>query len=771
MAIPSQEQSFILVRRQPDGTIQWLPVEGQNRLPVENGESYTLIDRADYEAPDSLVAERQGVDLVLSTGGNRVLTLAGFFVAEAVAFHPTTDIASSAGPFTGSPLTESSAAQENGVLFASEPAAGEAAPVGAGSSGGGVSPMLWGGLAAGLGLAAAAAGGGGGGGSSGSGNSSSTAAASPPSEDSSPEITSGGTAGTIDENSGSGQVVYRASASEAVTWSLGGTDADAFSIDPDSGEVVLSANPDFESQSSYSFDVVATDSNGNRSDQTVALTIADLDDTPPIITSADTATVDENAASGTTVYTATADDVSPVTWSLAASGDASVFSIDPDTGQVTINERPDFETTSSYAITLIATDAAGNRSEQTVTLAVNDLDETAPVIRSIELTLAEGAENGLLGVGDTVTVAVSLSEVVTVDTTGGIPRVLLNVGGEEVPAEYLSGSGTATLLFQYTIAPGDQDGNGISIRRDSVETNGGAITDQNGNAAELDHGRVAGNADFRVDAIAPLITDSEPEDDESDVDTDDDIRISFSENVRAGSGSIVLSNGSDSRTISVNDTDQISFSGNEITIDPSDDLQPGTTYRVGIDAEAVVDSAGNPFAGVSVDDDDAISFSTETEADTSIVIFDLISGDSSDHSDRTFDSNESYEIYILVPSNESDLRLSASERWDGAENLGSDDRVILVGDAGAVRGAFFAVNRVSIGTSAIAWQTLFGFDAAILQGRSLTRATGFDNNDTDDVRLFDSEPPDSFFQGHNGQLSTMYLTSLPPGLLTSQGLV
>ena len=96
--------------------------------------------------------------------------------------------------------------------------------------------------------------------------------------------------------------------------------------------------------------------------------------------------------------------------------------------------------------------------------------------------------------------------------------------------------------------------------------------------------------------------------------------------------------------------------------------------------------------------------------------------------------------------------------------------MILVGDAGAVRGAFFSVNRVSVGTDAIAWQTLF-LNAAVLQGRSVTRATGFDDDSTDDVRLFDSEPPQSFFSGQNGQLSTMYLTSLPAGILTSQGLV
>ena len=677
MATPSQEKSFILVRRQTDGMIDWLPLEGRGRLPVENGESYTLIDRADYEAPDALVVERRGPDLVLSTGGTQVFVLAGFFAAEAVVFHPTTDIASGAGPFAGEALTAMSPVGADGVLFSAEitsTEAAEAAAVASASSGGGggISPMVWGGLAAGLGLAAVAAGGGGGGG--------------------------------------------------------GG------------------------------------DGTGITSD-------APPDDSGPEITSSDTASIDENVASGTTVYAAQAESDDAVTWSLADSGDGAAFTIDPDSGRITINDSPDFETQRSYSLTLVATDTAGNRSEQIVTLTVNDLDETTPMISAVMLADASGIQNGLLGVGDTVTVSVTWSETVTVETSAGTPRVILNIGGENAVADYLSGSGTDTLLFQYTITAGDRDDNGISIRSNSLETNGGSITDAAGNPANTVHGSVPGNGDFRVDAIAPVITGSDPADDETDFDPDDDIEITFSENIQAGSGNVTLTNGTDSRIIDIRDSEQISISGSELTIDPDDDLVPGTTYRIGIDSGAVTDAAGNPYPGIGVDDDGAITFSTEGGTDSSIVIFDLVSGNSSDHSGRTFRSDESYDIYIIVPSDDSEVRLSGRDRWDGAENLGSDDRVILVGDDGAVRGAFFAVNRVVIDSSAIAWRTGFGLDAAILEGRSLTRATEFGDDGSDDVRLFDSEPPDSFFQGQNGQLSTMYLTTLPPGILTSQGLV
>ena len=49
------------------------------------------------------------------------------------------------------------------------------------------------------------------------------------------------------------------------------------------GEVTLTANPDYEIKSSYSFTVVATDTSGNASEQVVTLGINDVDD-PTVIT-------------------------------------------------------------------------------------------------------------------------------------------------------------------------------------------------------------------------------------------------------------------------------------------------------------------------------------------------------------------------------------------------------------------------------------------------------------------------------------------------------
>ncbi|MGY2436708.1 cadherin repeat domain-containing protein, partial [Escherichia coli] len=97
--------------------------------------------------------------------------------------------------------------------------------------------------------------------------------------------------------------------------------------------------------------------------------------------------IDENSGAGQVVYTVTSTDDGDVStgstsYSLKAGGDAAQFSIDAATGAVTFTDNPDYESKGSYSFTVVATDAAGNASEQLVTLNINNLDEVAPTITS-----------------------------------------------------------------------------------------------------------------------------------------------------------------------------------------------------------------------------------------------------------------------------------------------------------------------------------------------------------------------------------------------------
>ena len=454
------ETNLVLTRRLADGTIEWIPLEDTNQLAVDPDAAYALIDRSNYEAPESLVAQKQGDNLVLQVGGVETLTLEGFFTVAGATFHPTTDVAGGAGPFSGTPLTAESpvlaeTADGTQTLWSAESQAAEAPAVAPTESpgGGGNNYLLWGGAAvAGLGLAAAAGGGGGGGGGGGS----------TPADSTPPTITSEDSAVALDENSGAGQVVYTATATDAgsITWSLAATgDGAAFSIDRTSGAVTLLQNPDFETKSSYSFTVIATDAAGNRSQQTVSLAINDLDD-PPVITSGATAAVDEGSGAGQVIYTATATDEGAVTWALGGR-DAGAFSINASTGAVTLTADPDFETQPSYSFTVIATDSASNSVEQAVTLAVNDIDENDPVITSSG-TAPDLDENS--GAGQVVYTAMATDESSITWTLSGTDAAAFSIDADTGEVTLIDNPDFETQSsYDFTVTATDAAGNDADL--------------------------------------------------------------------------------------------------------------------------------------------------------------------------------------------------------------------------------------------------------------------------------------------------------------------
>lgn len=67
-----------------------------------------------------------------------------------------------------------------------------------------------------------------------------------------------------------------------------------------------------------------------------------------------------------------------------------------------------------------------------------------------------------------------------VDTSGGTPRLALDIGGVTRYATYMAGSGTSSLIFSYTPLAGDLDLNGITLNS-PLDFNGGSIADLGGN--------------------------------------------------------------------------------------------------------------------------------------------------------------------------------------------------------------------------------------------------------------------------------------------------
>ncbi|MDC0403600.1 cadherin repeat domain-containing protein, partial [Porticoccaceae bacterium] len=191
---------------------------------------------------------------------------------------------------------------------------------------------------------------------------------------------------SVAENSTNGTAVYTAVAADpdtddTISYSLTVGTPDIFAIDATSGVVTVVGPIDHEVTPTLSFTVVATGSGGLGQNQTVLVTVTDLDEAP-LISSGGSASVAENAATDTVVYTAVAADPEgdAVVYSLGSGGDNALFTIDLSNGEVTLNSSADFESDASYSITVIAT-ANGKTDTQVVAVAVTDVDE-APVIDS-----------------------------------------------------------------------------------------------------------------------------------------------------------------------------------------------------------------------------------------------------------------------------------------------------------------------------------------------------------------------------------------------------
>ena len=170
---------------------------------------------------------------------------------------------------------------------------------------------------------------------------------------------------SIAENTGSGvDIGSPVSATDAdghtLLYSLGGTDAAAFSIDSSSGQLRTSTALDYEYKSSYAVSVSVSDGNGGSNSITVTITVTDVAESraPVFAEDSTTRSVAEGSAIGTNigaVVSATDPDGNSLTYSLSGT-DAASFSIVNSTGQLRTNVLLDYETKSSYSVTVTASD-------------------------------------------------------------------------------------------------------------------------------------------------------------------------------------------------------------------------------------------------------------------------------------------------------------------------------------------------------------------------------------------------------------------------------
>ncbi len=147
------------------------------------------------------------------------------------------------------------------------------------------------------------------------------------------------------------------------------------------------------------------------------------------------------------------------------------------------------------------TDAAGNTGSGSTDSNNYAIDSKVPAVTSVGVPA-----NGTYLAGDILDFTVNFDEAVTVDTSGGTPRLAITLdGGGTAYASYLSGSGSSTLVFRLTVANGQQDADGIAVAS-SLDTNGATLRDGAGNDVQTALNAVGSTSGVLVDATTPEVS-------------------------------------------------------------------------------------------------------------------------------------------------------------------------------------------------------------------------------------------------------------------------
>ena len=177
------------------------------------------------------------------------------------------------------------------------------------------------------------------------------------------------------------------------------------------------------------FTLTVTDDDGATNSDTVTITVTApvADNTAPVI-AIENAAVDyaENGDTAVATYTATDAESNAIAWEITGA-DAGLLSIGATSGLLTFNSSPDYETKSTYAVTVQATETDGDPSnlsgELAVTITVTNVDEEGAI----------AAITGTAQVGQTLTAGM------VTDPDGGVTGITYQWQGDSTNIDSATG--------------------------------------------------------------------------------------------------------------------------------------------------------------------------------------------------------------------------------------------------------------------------------------------------------------------------------------------
>jgi methionine-rich copper-binding protein CopC len=376
-----------------------------------------------------------------------------------------------------------------------------------------------------------------------------------------------------------------------LTYSItAGNSSGAFAIDASTGKVTVAdaSKLNFEASPSFALTVQVADAGSTSLTDTATVTINlnDLNEAPTLNKA--TFSVNENASNVTAVGTVKATDPdttapnTTLSYSITSGNESGAFAINPSSGLITVANGSllNFESKSSYSLTVQAKDGGGLTSSNTVAINLTDVNET-PVLDDVFFEVPENSAAGTV---------VGLLAGVDPDTTA--PNKSLTyviVSGNESGAFGLNSAGQLTvadgskLNFEgvrtFTLGVRVNDGGAPSLS--DIATVRISLTNVNENPVANDD--TASTLENEATTINVLANDT-------DVDGN---TLTISSVAQPANGQVVIQSGGKN----IQYTPNKNFSGSEVFSYTISDGQGGTaTAKVTVTVTDVPLTAGSEFA-------------------------------------------------------------------------------------------------------------------------------------------------------------------------------
>ncbi len=194
---------------------------------------------------------------------------------------------------------------------------------------------------------------------------------------------------------------------QSITYSItAGNEDGKFSINSATGSITVAGTLDYEATPSYVLTVQATDNGTSSQNASAAITIniTDINNENTPVIAPQTFSVEENVTIGTSVGTVIATDADAgqtLTYSITAGNTAGKFTINSSTGEITVAANLDYETATSYSLTIKIADngTPSKNASATVSITITNLtNENSPVISPQTFSISENASiNDFIG--------------------------------------------------------------------------------------------------------------------------------------------------------------------------------------------------------------------------------------------------------------------------------------------------------------------------------------------------------------------------------------